>query len=390
MEPIFSVVILTKNNIATLPKTIDSLDEFLKRGGELILIDTGSTDGTQDYGRERGARVVEAGDQFMVTLTEEDAQEINHKYVAIGEEKGDVVKAGEKFFAFDRARNFGASHAKNNFICNMDSDEAWSILNIDKLEDQIRGGQTRFSYNFVFSHKPDGTPDLEFITDSRLYDRQYWHWECGIHETLFPNENTNGSIMYLGKDVLYLEHWQVPAPTRRSYLPGLAYYCYNGKHQDRHSHYFAREMMYYGYFRSAIKEFLHHIEISGWDVEKSQSMIFIGDCFRAVGNEDYAINWYNEAFKTSARREPLMRLAQIYFNKKDHKRALAYASAAVNIKHNGYYGETLDYFGSLPYQWIAWAQFYLGDKHAAREAYKEAALLNPMDLTIIGDRKWYL
>ena len=42
----FSIVLIAKNESKTLPRLIGSLSEFQKRGGNILLLDTGSTDDT--------------------------------------------------------------------------------------------------------------------------------------------------------------------------------------------------------------------------------------------------------------------------------------------------------------------------------------------------------
>ena len=51
-----SVVIVCKDSVATLGRTLDSVDRL---GGEILAVDSGSTDGTLDLLRSRGARVIE-------------------------------------------------------------------------------------------------------------------------------------------------------------------------------------------------------------------------------------------------------------------------------------------------------------------------------------------
>lgn len=388
-KPLISVVVLAKNNASTLPRLIESLREFRERGGEMILVDTGSEDGTQKIAMDGGFLVHHMAGEFDRTITAEMAEELNSKFQRAGEPP--LAVAGDKFFDFAKARNWAAGQASNDWICNPDSDEVWTKFDIDKVEALMGSGATRFSYNFVYDHNPDGTPSLQFVTDTRLYNKKYWHWECCIHETLTKNAGleTEPVITYVGKDVLFLEHWQVPSPTRKCYLPGMAVAVTENPNHDRHLHYFGRELYYYKRYQTAIQVLMRHIELSTFPNEKAQSMIFIGDALNESGQRPLAIEWYHKAFQTALRREPLMRLAQIYFAEQDPLRTCIYCEAALKVGRTGYYGDTEVYYGSLPYQWLSWAKWNLGDKEGAKAAWKESFVLNPTDPIILGDKQWY-
>ena len=45
-KPMFSVTLIAKNEERSLPSLLASLSEFRARGGEILLVDTGSTDKT--------------------------------------------------------------------------------------------------------------------------------------------------------------------------------------------------------------------------------------------------------------------------------------------------------------------------------------------------------
>ena len=65
MKPLFSVICVVRNESKTLPRLAHSLKEFLGRGGDWVVVDTGSTDGTPEVARGLGARVFEEGDNFI-------------------------------------------------------------------------------------------------------------------------------------------------------------------------------------------------------------------------------------------------------------------------------------------------------------------------------------
>src|SRR3989337_2610755 len=96
--PKFSIAMIVKNETKTLPRCIDSLKDFMSRGGEVIVVDTGSTDGTAELARTLGCKVTEVGEKYITVLTDDVAQKMNEKFVVEGETP--IVKGGNRLFDF--------------------------------------------------------------------------------------------------------------------------------------------------------------------------------------------------------------------------------------------------------------------------------------------------
>ena len=369
--PNFSIVVIARNEAKTLPRLVGSLTEFQKRGGEIVVVDTGSTDNTPTMARGLGCVVFEEGTRFITTIDSVLAANINNKFVANHEPL--IVKAGETLFDYSAARNYAASKASNDVIAMPDCDEIFTKMDIDAIDEAIKNGVGRFEYNFVFSHDQYGAELVKFL-HSKFYDRSKLHWVGIIHEVLAGD----CKIQRFGEDKIKLEHWQNPETNRAGYLRGLALDCYLNPDNDRNSHYFARELYWSGRNHSAIKEFQHHISMNAWPAEASQSMIFVGDAYIAIGQEAEGLSWYHKAFaKDSGRRESFIRLATHYWKQNDHQRAAAYAQAALTIGWNNYYGNNAADYAQIPHEILYWALWYLGDIEGARANWKKAIAFQP-------------
>ena len=68
-EPNFSIALIAKNESKTLPRLMESLKDFQSRGGEVILLDTGSNDGTPELARSLGCKVTEVGEKYVIKST---------------------------------------------------------------------------------------------------------------------------------------------------------------------------------------------------------------------------------------------------------------------------------------------------------------------------------
>lgn len=101
--PLVSVIIPTYNRITTLPRAMDSVLNQTYGNLELIVVDDGSTDGTQEYVRGVSDKRV--------------------RYV-----KGDGNRGPAA------ARNLGVKLARGEYIAFQDSDDEWHL---DKLEKQM-------------------------------------------------------------------------------------------------------------------------------------------------------------------------------------------------------------------------------------------------------------
>ena len=379
----FSVCLIAKNEELTLPRMIGSLKEFQSRGGEILVLDTGSTDKTAEVARGLGCIVYEVGDKFRIKINKKLAYDINKKFIIGGE--GDVVKEGESLFDFAGARNFIADFAKNDMIATPDCDEIFTKFDLDKVQEVIKNGAEQLEYEFVFSHDAFGNPVTKF-RHCKFYNRRKMKWVGVVHEVL----QGEAIRMYLGEDIIKLEHYQNEKTNRTGYLKGLAIDCFQNPNNDRNSHYFAREMMYYGKNKSAIKEFERHVAMNGWQSEKSQSQLYIGDCYRNMKNYDEMAKWYVKSFDTEARREPMMRLAEYYFGKQMHKQVIAYAEAALTVTQLPFYSNYQPYYENIPHELLYISYWWAGDRIKSREHYLKALAFCPDHPKYKYDGMFYL
>ncbi len=79
MRPPLSVVILTKNERDRLPAALESV-AFAE---DVVVADTGSTDGTQDVARLAGARVVSIGWEGFVASRNRALAEARHEWIVV-------------------------------------------------------------------------------------------------------------------------------------------------------------------------------------------------------------------------------------------------------------------------------------------------------------------
>jgi glycosyltransferase involved in cell wall biosynthesis len=384
----FSFALIMRNESKTLPRLITSLKEYQDRGGKIVVLDTGSTDGSPQIARDLGCEVHEVGERFLLTIDATTAKAINKKFV-IGNEKP-VIAAGDRQFDYSAARNFIAQHAHTDFIFTPDCDEIWTKFDIDKVQQVIASGVEQLEYNFVFSHDKYGNELIKF-KHCKAYDRRKLHWRGIIHEVL----SGTAKCEILGEEFLKLEHWQNQETQRGHYLRGLAVDCYQHPNSDRNSHYFGRELMFTGRYRSAIQELKRHVGMRAWLQERAQSLIFIGDCYGYLNSQTKEnlqlkqIDYYHQAFHLdSSRREALIKLAR-YYEFKDWQAAACYAAAAMEITWNGFYGNDMSHYTNLPHEILYRAKGWTGDIAGARKHMGKALAYQPLNSMYLRDYRYY-
>lgn len=378
MPPLFSSVVIARNEAKCLPRLAASLQEFLKRGGCWIVVDTGSTDDTAEVAEQLGAKVTRVGDQFRRSIDGRTVEAVNKRFLVGGEP--DILKTGGTFFDFASARNHAAALATCDYVSFADGDEAFTRLNIDAVDAQIRQGFGQFEYEFVFAHQADGVTPAVHFRQCKFYDRRALKWTGLIHENLVPCDKQPPEIRrtYLPESIFKLEHWQNRETDRSGYLRGLALAVNQNPADDRNSHYFGRELLWTGRYKSAIKELERHLQMGGWEAERSQSAIYIGEAHERLGNPGKALEWWHRAFDIhSHRREPFMKLAWHYFHKNDPQRAACYANAALLIPQSDHYANEAGHYENEPHEILMRSLCMLGDRDTARQHFDKADSYRP-------------
>lgn len=385
-KPNFSCVLITKNEAQTLPRLLKSLEAFKTRGGEVCILDTGSTDETVKIAKDWGCVVREVGEKYLHTITAEEAKAINDHFIVEGEEP--VVKAGDRYFDFAAARNESSSLASNDWVSTIDADEEMTVMDIEKINEVISNPNlAHCEYEFVFAHNAWGGPAVQFV-QSKFFNRTKMKWEGMVHEYITPI-NGGGDRQYLPPDIFLLEHWQQPGD-RHSYLKGLLMDCYLHPEKDRNSHYSARELVWSGRPKSAIKEFERHLSMGGWPAERSESCIFIGDCYGTLGQPEKQIEYYNRAYWIDPwRRAPFVKLAWHYLFSKQYESAVSYANACLNIPWRSFYANQKGHYEQEPHEILYQSYGWLGDIERAQQHLLKCLEYQPQNPRYLHDTRYY-
>ena len=327
-------------------KFADRWMDSMREADCVAVTDTGSTDGTVELLRARGAEV------FVETVSP---------------------------WRFDKARNLALSHVpKDADICvSTDLDEVFEAGWRAKLEAAWKPGTTRAHYHYTWSFNPDGTPGVTFLYD-HIHGRHTDEWINPVHECL----------RYIGKEPeqhvwcpeVKLMHYPDPAKSRSYYLPLLELAVDENPKEARNYHYLGREYMYAGQWEKSIPMLQKYLELAGWKEERSASMRFIARDYRAMGKAQEAKSWlYRAIAETPGLREPYTEMAKLLYDAQDWPGIWHMVSDALKIKERSSYINEPFCWDYTLFDLGALSAFYLGLKEIALEYAKKALELRPGD-----------
>jgi glycosyltransferase involved in cell wall biosynthesis len=387
----FSIVLIARNETRSLGRLVASLQGFIQRHGEIVLLDTGSNDGTPDLARDLGCVVHEAPRRFDIIIRKAQAAEINDRFNTPGDDP--LVIYGQIVFDFSSARQHAASLASQDFVLHLDASDVVLAMDLDFLHHRIAAGDVAlFGYGIEYtSDRPQALVTRMQI--NRFYDRRLYHWEGVVHEGLYrnPDSPTGLEKVDCAPGQLLVRHLKNESKKRSFYVAGLALNYLEHPENPRWAHYLGRELYYIGRYQSALDLLEEHASMQdAWSAERNESLCFAGSCCEALGQPEQALSCYSRAFAIdSSRREPLLRLADLCLTRDDFQGAVAYAQAALSIQHPPAYIELEINYTYRPHAILYRALYWLDRKAEAAEHFALCRQLDPVNEKFLYDRRFF-
>lgn len=345
MKYIICVYAISKNEEKFVDRWMDSMNE-----ADLVVVtDTGSTDGTIERLRARGAVVYE--------------------------EKIDPWR-------FDTARNISLSHVPDDTdiaVCT-DLDEVFRPGWRESLERAWTPDATMGNYLYNWSLNPDGSPHTQFVY-FKVHKKNDYEWCCPVHEFLRFRGSAPEKKVFVGGMVL--DHYPDNKKSRGSYLPLLEMAVREDPFSDRMTYYLGREYMYAGRWQDCIDTLKRHLELptAWWKEERCASMRWIAVSYHNLGGNTEAYKWYYRAIaEVPHMRDPYVEFAKVAYALQDWMTVYFMTCQALKIDK-----KTENYI-NMGYSWdhtpddlAAIACYHLG-MYGRSLAHAEAALrLSPGD-----------
>lgn len=317
---------------------------------ELVILDTGSTNGCDVWAESLGITV--------------------HRQVF-------------NPWRFDVARNHLLGLLPDcDYVINLDMDEVL-VAGWRSHFDGLHADVTRPRYSYTWSWNDDGTPGLVYQGD-KIHSRHGYEWRSPVHEALYPL----GEEIQLFVEGLEIHHHPDASKSRGQYLPLLLISVEEDPDNDRNVYYCARELYFNGQFEAAIRLFEQHIVMptAQWPAERAWSMRYLAKML-----PDRREEWLLRAVEECRVRETLLDLAKHYYDVEDWANCWKYAKecCAITDKPMVYLNEA-EAWGYMPWDLAAISAHHLGMVNYAMTYGQQAIRLAPEDERLQSNLHFYL
>jgi tetratricopeptide (TPR) repeat protein len=286
---------------------------------------------------------------------------------------------------FDDARNTSLALLPDDAdICvALDMDEVLLPGWREALE-TIKPETTRPRYQYTWSWTEDGKPGLQYGGD-KIHSRHGYRWKHPVHEVLVADRIDEVQEW----TSLEIHHHPDNTKSRGQYFPLLELATQEDPWDDRNAFYLGREYFFHGMYDKAAAELKRHLSLpkAVWAPERAASMRYIAKC-----EPENAREWYGQAIALTEglRREPIVELAQYYYDRGDFQNCYWQCLDALKIVE-----KPLDYlceefaWNELPYDLAAISAWNLGFKEEAAKYGEQAAALKPSDERLARNLEFY-
>jgi Glycosyltransferases involved in cell wall biogenesis len=323
--------------------------EGVKDADEIVVLDTGSTDGTQQALKSLGVK---------------------------------VSSMAFEPFRFDTARNSAMNLVSMDvdYCMFIDLDEVMEPGSITKIKELISNrSHHMYAVRLVFQYDEARKPIVSYLREA-IHTRHGFYWKYPVHELLACYENY--TYKELPIDVFHEPDNDKP---RSSYLELLQKGVEENPDDARMVQYLGREFMYQGQYFDAIMWLKKHIEIETHGPFRSESALYIAQCYFAMdGQLEEALNeceaWHYRAIaEFPSAREPFCALAFLYFQCGQYEPCIGMLRNALRVETQPQVSmiHRDEYYQHWPYHLLAVCYFSLGQMTRAKENIQHAMKLAP-------------
>ena len=332
------VYAICKNELKFVDKWLDNMSE----ADYIVVLDTGSTDGTYE-------KLLE---DKRVTKVEQKKYET---------------------FRFDVARNDSMKLCPDdaNILVCTDFDELFNKGWADILRKNWKEDTTRCYYNYAWSHNDAGEPRDMFKYD-KMHDRSY-QWIFPVHEVLARKEDPLKEISINLQDKILLEHFQDTSKPRKFYFDLLKLACDENPKDSHVRMLLAREYLLKKDIDTGLKEFLEVLKMPDVNAPNKRlvllnSLLQVAFIYEELKNFDEAI-WYCQEFinEDPTYRDAYFLMGEMYNLMK------MYTLSEACVKAGFEYGVHKYDWVERGNTWLGWGNDLLGVAQFKLKKYEEAA-----------------
>ncbi len=347
-----SVCMIVKDEQQVLARCLDCVGQFAE---EIVIVDTGSKD---------------------------DTKKIALSYT-------DKVFDFKWNFDFSAARNYSFSKASCDLVMWLDADDVILPEDIEKINKlkQTKDPADIYMFQYVLTHEHDMTPIFKYARERVFLASKNFKWVDAIHEVIVPS----GRVEYV--DINIYHEKVKPTPAGRN----LKIYRKMIKNKvifsPRQQFYYARELMFNAFYKSAIcqlKKFLKRPD--GWVENKVQACIDLSSCYQALGKTDEALESLLKSFVFSTpRSEAMCRIGEIFLQKNCLDEAIFWYKQALASPPNYNSGAFIekDMHDIIPALQLCLAYYKKGDYENSYKYHLVSKSLNAKHPSVVYNQKFF-
>ena len=348
-----SLCMIVRDEEARLGRCLESVKDAVD---EIVILDTGSADGTKAVALRYTDRVY------------------------------DYVWRDD----FADARNTSFSYASKPFILWLDADDVLDPGEQEKLmalkarlDDSVDAVMLPYAYAFG----PDGRPSLVFERERIVRRAAGFRFEGVVHEAMA----VGGHVLH--EDIVVRHTGQHGAQSNRRNLSIYEGWIARGRELSaRDRYYYARELKSAGEIGKAEAAFAAFLEMDGWVVNRQDALIQRGECLAQLGRGQEAKRSLFAALEHGTpRAEALCALGACFLEEGElHAAAHWYRAAllcgAPDISGAFTFPEA---YGYIPLMQLCVILSRLGEDVEASRMNEQALLLRPNDPAALANRAYF-
>lgn len=348
-----SLCMIVKNEEFHIARCLDSVSELVD---EIIIVDTGSTDGTVEIVSNYTSKV--------------------YSYPW----KDD----------FADARNYSFSKASMDYCMWMDADDILEEAQKDKFL-QLKQSLSKdidivmMKYNTSFDEA--GKPSFSYFRERWIRNCTEYRWIGEVHEVIPPK----GRIIY--SDIAIC-HKKVGAGDPDRNLKIYQKMIADGKIlEPRQQYYYGRELYYHKQYKEAVsvlEGFL--LSAEGWIENKIEACSVCANCYYQLGQEESAlVSLLRSMSFDLPRAELCCEIGKYFLEHGNYHNAIYWYETALNTPKNEYSGGFMlpDCYDYVPLLQLCVCYDKLGDPQKAKEYNEKAGACKPYSQAYLYNKRYF-
>lgn len=345
-----SVCLIVKNEQEVIGRCLNCA---LKFADEIVVVDTGSTDGT----------------------------------VAEVKKFTDKVYHFKWCSDFSAARNFAFERASSDLVMWLDADDVITEENCAKIN-RLKSAFDNYDMAVLkYAAAFDGNKPTFVYNRERIFRRSMnYRFTGAVHEAVVPR----GRIFY-SDAVIYHKKVRENEPMRNLRIyQGLI--SSGAKLDPRQKFYYGRELFFNKMYRESIAVLEDFLKGEGWSVNKSEACLNLYQAYKEIGDENRAYAALLRGFTISApSSQACCIMGERFLNRGEYNPAIFWYKSALKVSDDEKSGAFInrDFGGFIPYIQLCVIYDKLGN-HEAACAYNEAAgAIKPRNPNYLSNKKYF-